>query len=282
MNLRLAGPILGILIALALTACSDTGGGEIGPPTVRNPAPQVPTSGESVETLMRMGDFTLARGDALSAIALYNRAHDLEPLSIVPLMRMGAAQAQLGSYEESAGAYRAVLQISPVNADAQRGLGNALVALNRPAEALPHLETALAIGNDLRAYNSIGVALDMLGRHADAQFYYRQGLAVSPVDLDLRTNLALSLSLTGQNEEAIRLLREVAGAPNATVRHRQNLALALVMAGRMDEARTVSLVDFNDAQAQRNLQHYATLRSLPSSGARAAAIGGGGAISTAQ
>ena len=232
---------------------------------------------DRVDTLLRLGDYTLARGDAVSAVAMYRRAHQAEPGAIMPLMRLGTALAQLGSFEESAGAFRTALAVEPVNAEAHRGLGNALVALNRPEEGLPHLETALAISNDYRAYNSIGVALDLMGRHDDAQFYYRQGASVASDDVDLLANLSISLSLSGNTAEAIVLAREAASFPSATMRHRQTLALVLGLAGQFDQAADVLRVDLSESDIQSYLDFYATVRSIPDSGSRAAAIGGAGA-----
>ncbi len=272
-----------VMVALTLAGCAEmSGAGPLGaePPGAQGRSDPGPpdTSPQTVETLVRLGDFTLARGDPVSAVALYGRAHAIEPRAIVPLLRLGSAHARLGSYEESAGAYRAVLMIDPVHGEAQRGLGNALVALNRPHEALPHLETALTVGGDHRAYNSIGVALDLLGRHADAQYYYLQGLGSRPTDLDLGANLALSLALSGRMDEALRRMREVAGAPGATVRHRQNLALVLALDGRIDEARIAARTDYDEAAADRAVRYYAGLGAIADTAARAAAIGGAGAV----
>jgi len=260
---------------VTVSACESTSNrpGVVGGGT---PAGSVELDAQSVDTLVRLGDFTLARGDAASAVAMYNRAHQAEPNAILPLMRLGVAFAQLGSYEESAGAYRAALAIEPVNPDAHRGLGNALVALNRPQEGLPNLETALAMSNDPRAYNSIGVALDMLGRHDDAQFYYRQGVELAPGDTDLTANLALSLALSNQFDEAIALMRGAAARPDATARHRQNLALILALADRTDEAIGVARQDLDEEAVDRNIAFYEYVKSLPDSGARAMAIGSGG------
>ena len=233
-------------------------------------------AGQPVETLVRMGDFTLARGDALSAIGMYRQAHQTAPSAITPLLRLGASLAQVGSYQESAGAYRTALEIDAVNAEAQRGLGNALVALNRPSEALPYLETALAISNDYRAYNSIGVALDHLGRHEDAQFYYRQGVAAAPNDIDLTSNLAISLALSGQFQEAIQFAERAATVPEAGVRHRQTLGLVLALAGRTDAAADVMAADMPVEDAINAVQYFEVVRSIPSSADRAVAIGGAG------
>lgn len=269
------GVFAAALISVTVSACESTSNrpGVVGGGT---PAGAVQLDAQSVDTLVRLGDFTLARGDAASAVAMYNRAHQAEPDAILPLMRLGVAFAQLGSYEESAGAYRAALAIEPVNPDAHRGLGNALVALNRPQEGLPNLETALAMSNDPRAYNSIGVALDMLGRHDNAQFYYRQGVELAPGDTDLTANLALSLALSNQFDEAIALMRGAAARPDATARHRQNLALILALANRTDEAIGVARQDLDEEAVDRNIAFYEYVRSLPDSGARAMAIGSGG------
>ncbi|MCA8908227.1 MAG: tetratricopeptide repeat protein [Rhodospirillaceae bacterium] len=233
--------------------------------------------GERVQTLLRMGDFTLARGDAVSAVAMYREAHNAAPSAITPLLRLGAALAQIGSYQESAGAYRSALEIDAVNSEAQRGLGNALVALNRPTEALPYLETALAISNDYRAYNSIGVALDQLGRHDDAQFYYRQGVAAAPNDIDLVSNLSLSLALSGQFQEAISFAERAASVPEANVRHRQTLALVLALAGQPNAAAEIMAADMPAEQVQAAIQYFELVRSIPNSADRAVAIGGAGA-----
>jgi len=267
--------LLPALVALTAAGCTTGDGREWTFASSSGPVPADP-AGESVETLVALGDYTLQRGDPLSAIALYRRAHQAQPDAITPLTRLGAALARVGSYDDAAGAYRAALELEPLNADAQRGLGNALVAAGHPAEALPHLETALSLGNDQRAYNSIGVALDMLGRHGDAQFYYRQGLALTEEDIDLRSNLALSLSLSGQEQEAIALARRVASSPNAGLRHRQNLALVLAMAGRMDDAEQVARRDFGEDAVRRNMQYFARLNAIADTGERATAIGGAG------
>ncbi len=266
-------PLPLVLANLVIAGCTTTGmDGQLTFGAADDPDP----AGQSVETLVGLGDYAAVRGDPMSAVALYRRAHMAEPQALTPLMRLGAALARVGSYDEAAGAYRAALRIEPVSAEAQRGLGNALVAAGRPAEGLPHLETALSLANDPRAYNSIGVALDMLGRHEDAQFYYRQGLALAGEDIDLRSNLALSLSLSGREEEAIALARSVAAAPNARLRHRQNLALVLALAGRTADAEDVARLDFDEQAVQRNMQYFASLRAIPDSGQRAAAIGGAG------
>jgi Flp pilus assembly protein TadD len=262
------GPLVAAALCVGMAGCAateDVSGSDVAGST------------RSVETLIRMGDYTLARGDEMTAIAFYQRAHAQEPETLAPLLRLGAALARAGDYERSADAFEAALVIDPLNADAQRGLGNALVAMGQPEEALPHFETALSVSEDHRAYNSTGVALDLLGRHQDARFYYREGLERVPGNLSLLSNLALSLSLSGDHEEAVAVAREVASMPRAGDRQRLNLAMILSLAGRTGDAERVALRVLPEEEAQQRLQYWAQLRQIPDSAARAAAIGGAGA-----
>ena len=270
--MRINRSSFGLLVAVAL------GVGVVGCAAIDETSQSdAPGSTESTETLIRMGDYTLARGDALTAIAFYQRAHAAQPDVPAPLLRLGSALARAGDFPGSANAYEATLAIDPLNAEAHRGLGNALVAMGEPEAALPHFETALSVSDDHRAYNSSGVALDLLGRHEDAQFYYREGLRKVPGDLSLQSNLALSLSLDGDHEQAIAVARQTAASPQATARHRQNLAMILALAGRTNDAEAVARQDLPEERVQQNLQFWAQLRGIEDSGARAAAIGGTGA-----
>lgn len=262
-----------VLGCAALAGCTGPPGGDV--PHARNQS----TSGElvvtdnSVETLVRMGDYTMSRGEIPSAISLYRRAHAAAPDRDLPLEKLGRALSTIGSHDEAAGAYRSLLEIDPVNLIGLRGLGNAYLALNDPDLALPNLEAAVAIGKDASSYSSLGVALDMLGRHQDAQDAYDRALELAPGDLDVATNLAISLSLSDRHDEAVQLMRQTAGAPTATVRHRQNLALIYGLANRTDDARAVARIDLDELTVERSLAYYAMLQRIEDSRRRAAAIG---------
>lgn len=216
---------------------------------------------ETAATLARLGDHTSASGDVPTAIALYRRAHEAAPDDPGILLKLGSALARVGAAEEAAGAYRAAVRLSPTDREALRGLGNAEIALGRPAEALAWLEAALALGDSAEARNSLGVALDLQGRHTEAQQHYLQGLALKPYDVDLASNYALSLALVGRDDEAVARQRDVAASPSATPRHRLNLALALGLAGRMDEAAAVAGGDLDPATLTALIRQYSRLRN---------------------
>lgn len=234
---------------------------------------QLVSTDNSVETLVRMGDFTMSRGELPAAISLYRRAHAAAPDRPLPLEKLGRALSTIGSHDEAAGAFRSLLEIDPVNPIGLRGLGNAYLALNEPDLALPNLEAAVAVQKNAPAYSSLGVALDMLGRHDEARDAYERALRMAPGDLDVATNFAISLSLSDRHDEAVQLMRQTANSPTATVRHRQNLALIYGLANRTDDARAIARLDLDELSVERSLAYYAMLQRIEDSRRRAAAIG---------
>src|SRR5262249_21779965 len=81
------------------------------------------------------------------------------------------------------------------------------------------------------ALNNVGIARDLLGRHAEAQEAYRRALAVAPGAADVKVNLGLSLALTGNKSAAVEVLREAAAAPEAIHGRGKELTAALALAG---------------------------------------------------
>ncbi len=184
---------------------------------------------------------------------------------------MGAALFRLGAYEQAAEAYRRAIDMKDAEAAARRGLGNALVALDRPALAIDQFTASLARAKDARTYNGLGVAYDMQDAHPHAQAMYRAGLALKPGDLALENNLGLSLAASGDYRDAIAVLAKAAAAPGAGPRERNNLALAYGLSGDMANAARIARRDMDAAAVQKNLAMYAALRarnggSLPVSG----------------
>jgi Flp pilus assembly protein TadD len=220
------------LLALLLIGCSGEGwldgvGAEGG---------SSPPVDDGAGTL-RLGDQVRAGGDLTTAAALYRRASRESPADPEPLLRLGETEFALGNLARAEGAFRAALVVRPGDQQATVGLGRVLVARGLPQEALSVLDSlppAAPGVHGLDADIARGVALDMLGRHDEAQGVYQQGLAAAPRDLRLRSNLGLSLALAGKEQEAVPILEQVAADPLADTRHRRNLALILAATG--DEA----------------------------------------------
>jgi len=217
----------------------------------------------TVAALIGAGDENLAQRDYSGAVTLYRSAHNAAPQDPVPLVKLGHALAEGGSPEEATGAFRAALTLDPLNADARRGMANALVSIDEPALALPHYEQAQKLTpDDYRVYLGMGVAQDLLGHHADAKAAYRQGLEAAPDNMDLRHNLGLSHVLAGETDEGLALLRTIANRSDAPAQYRQTLAMGYALAGQEEEARAVASLDLGPSAVERNMAFYKTLRAL--------------------
>jgi Flp pilus assembly protein TadD len=82
-------------------------------------------------------------------------------------------------------------------------LGMLDVLQGQPAQAMVEFDSMTT--DPLRWAVNKGVALDMLGRHSEAQALYQRFLAAQPDDVVVLTDLALSLALSGRTAEANRI-----------------------------------------------------------------------------
>lgn len=76
-----------------------------------------------------------------------------------------------------------ILARSPDHLEARLLLAESLLADNRPSEAIPYLEPALAAHpSDARVHHLMGSLLDSIGQKADALVYYQQAATLRPTD----------------------------------------------------------------------------------------------------
>jgi Flp pilus assembly protein TadD len=189
------------------------------------------------QILTRLGDDVRRGGDAAGAVALYRSASAASPRDPVPLTDMGEALNEAGDPQRAEQAFRTSLSLQIANPTAEQGLAVSLLAQGRPAEALPILRALDKPGAGARLLGAEGTALDMLGRHAEAQDIYRRGLQAEPTDAALHGNLALSLALSRQADASLAELRAALGAPLPDPRQEANAVLVLVLLDRLEEAR---------------------------------------------
>ena len=259
-----------VLLASVAFAASGCASDNFWEPSART------TAGEAnspSETLLRVARGTRDNGDFASAVTIYKRVHDLAPNRADVLVELGQVLSALGAHNEAAETFRKAAKLAPNNVDALRGLGNNLLAMDQAALALEQFVAALAVQEDPRVYNGMGVVHDMNGSHDSAQSSYKSGLALAPNDFSLRSNMALSLALAGKFDEAIQILGRMIKEPGSTVRHRQNLSLIYGLAGKFAEAASIARLDLDEPAVQGNLAYYETLRGLPAKDRAAAVFG---------
>ena len=126
---------------------------------------------------------------------------------------------------------------TPDTAEYRALLGGVYVEAGRHADALPHLEAAIRLGERSAAvHNYLGVALMTLGRVPESVAPFRRAVALDPRDERLPFNLGTAVGQLGHTAEAAALYRRaIAVNPDFADAH-VNLAVLLASRGRTREA----------------------------------------------
>ncbi|AHE51921.1 hypothetical protein NX02_00775 [Sphingomonas sanxanigenens DSM 19645 = NX02] len=134
------------------------------------------------------------------------RALARDPRDIRALLGAGQAALQLGDANAAFDFFSRAERVSPSNGYAKAGQGSALLALERPRDALRLFDSAAALGIPVAQFAADrGLAYDLTGDPRRAQRDYQAALARSPDDETTR-RYALSLGISGDRAEALALL----------------------------------------------------------------------------
>lgn len=111
-------------------------------------------------------------------------------------------------------------------------MGRLLLASD-PARAARLFSAAAASSPpDPSALDDLGIALDLVGKHADAQAAYRHALAVEPGLRAAQVNLALSLALDGNADRALETIASLGTDATASAVERADITAVHALAGR--------------------------------------------------
>ena len=255
-------------MAMVLGFAVSLGGCGLGPrQVITTQAVQAPpelNSSQRLKATIKVADAAREAGNFQTAVDLYRKAISQGADSLEIHLNLGEALLGTGDINGASTEYKLVENRAPTDVRPEIGLGRLNLVRRQPAVALAAYNLALqdAPGN-LVATNGKGIALDLLGRHLDAQAVYRRGLLSSPDDRTLRNNLGLSLVFTKNYDEAVSILTALAQESDATARNRQNLALALGMQGDRTDAKMVAAHDLDDVSVENNLRYYDYMRGSP-------------------
>ena len=120
------------------------------------------------------------------------------------LIARGLEHHRAGRLVEAERCYRAAFERSPRLPEAAHLVGRVLYDLQKPEEALPWLNKAVALGpSRANALNDLGNLLQELGRPQEAEDAYRRVLELEPGNADAHSNLGTVLKERGQFDEAI-------------------------------------------------------------------------------
>lgn len=192
-----------------------------------------------------------ASGDGQMALQIYASALAKDPSDTKAAVQYARAlvnNRQLGLARELLSRQ---LAARPGQPDLSREFGTIEVLQGQAASAVPRFDVALnANPHDVRALVNKGIALDMLGRHAEAQQLYHRADALSPDDPAVRNNLAMSLMLHGRTQEASDILQGMTGGTTDNPRIRNNMAVLAAASGDMARARQLTAGVISDVELQ--------------------------------
>ena len=116
----------------------------------------------------------------------------------------GASAYATGDYQSALEQYKAAIAKNPEDAESYSNLGQILVRLGKPGEAIPHFQKAISLIPDRWAYHfNLARALSVLGKWDESIAAYRQAQQLFPNDYATTFNLALTLHKKGDDQAAV-------------------------------------------------------------------------------
>lgn len=168
---------------------------------------------------------------------LYRELLALQPENGDALHLYGVLRYQQRDPAAAVPLIEAALRFIPGNIFAWVGLGQALLRLNRFAEALARFDHALALKPDFaEAHSKRGEALQALGRHKEAVVACNRSLRYRPGHAETMNNRAAALIDLGRPAEALTSLDEVLALSPTYIEALNNRATALNALKRHAEA----------------------------------------------
>jgi Flp pilus assembly protein TadD len=150
---------------------------------------------------------------------------------------LGGSYVQAGRYGEAVPHLETAVRLGDRTAATQSDLGAAKMGLGRPADALPHFQRAaeLAPDDEVLHYN-VGTTLSALSRHAEAERAFERALSINPDYADAHVNLGVALLGRRRYDDAVTHFRRAADLQPSSPVMQSNLAGAYMAAGRNRDA----------------------------------------------
>jgi serine/threonine-protein kinase len=177
------------------------------------------------------------RGRYEEAIAVAQRAIELDPVSSEAYRELGRAQEALKRYADAEATYRKATEARPDDWLAFNALGSFFVGRSRWTEAeAAYLRVIELTPDNTRGYNNLGVTYFRMQRPDDAARMWERSIAIRPGAVAASNLGSYYYSRARYGEAARAFERAVALSPN-DFRLRRNLAAALYWApGERDKA----------------------------------------------
>ncbi|MBW6396812.1 tetratricopeptide repeat protein [Roseomonas sp. HJA6] len=215
--------LTGVVLGLLLAGCATEG----------------PRSLDTASRL-RVAATAESQGQMDVALSMYGSAAAHDPDNAQAQSRFATALARSGNRQQAEQILAAALERRPNERGLMVQLGRMRLQSGQVGEALTLFDRVLAAdARSVEALDGRGVALDLMGRHPEAQETYRRAQALSPNSVAIANNLGLSLLLDGRPDEARAVLEPLARRPDANERVTANYGISLAATGDVAAARTV-------------------------------------------
>jgi len=197
------------------------------------------------------------------AVAHYRRLLADHPDHLVVRQRLGVALTDSGETEKAIKEFRTVLQRDPANSEAQISLAKAFMQIGKPEEALEACQRALSVDPRSAVAHTIkGAMLDRLNRTDDAVASYENAVRFDPNLPEAHFNLGLVAFRQKRHKDAARHYRDALRCnPKLADAY---LQLSLVHESEREFAEAVSVLEQGlraTAQDSRLQQRLAWIRA---------------------
>jgi Flp pilus assembly protein TadD len=198
--------------------------------------------------------------DLLTQARFWAAEYDKNPNEYEAALKYARVLRAIRSAPRAAEVAAQALTLKPGDVELTMIYAQSSLDFGKAEDAAYALAGAEATGStDWRFLSLVGVTLDTLDQHANAQSYYRKALALSPDNPKILSNLGLSYVLEGKPGLAEQTLRQAAAQPGADSRVTQNLILALGVQGKFEEVEQVSANDLPQAMIDANREYFRSL-----------------------
>jgi Flp pilus assembly protein TadD len=183
--------------------------------------------------MLRVARRLATQGEFSTAVNFYRRVLEIDPRNGEALGGLGDVLVALESPQEALGPYRDWASLAPSDPRPLLGQGRVLNRLNRPDEALPLLVRARGLGQpSVGVLTELGLALDLRGEFRQAQSAYAQAITLAPQSPELLQRFALSYGLSGDYEAALKLLHTLSKEASGADLVRRPLAMVYALSGQ--------------------------------------------------
>ncbi|NEP73002.1 MAG: tetratricopeptide repeat protein [Okeania sp. SIO2G4] len=196
-----------------------------------------PITPQTASQYFHAGNQALAQKKIDEAIALYQKAIELNPNFALYQQTLGDALAKIDKWKEAATVYQKAIEIKPTSALSHHNLGKVLEKQGQLEQAIASYSQAIEINpNFSEFYIGLGRVLVEEGLLYEAISHFQKAISLEPDSSMAHQNLGVALEKQGQIEEGIICYRKAIEIDPGFWEGYQKLGTALTKLGDFHQA----------------------------------------------